>query len=184
MATTIDRIAHDVGQLLKVVGAITGADQGPQQLLATLGWDLPPGVADIGLASVDFSSLVQSLDRLQEALSTDASNAVVAERFADLLVNLEQAFTHLRAVIAGLRATGDYLDQTHIKSEFLPRLTDLLTASRIGAASPVGFLFLQLFGIVTLRPMPADPSKYQVEHVRTIFDWGALGKLFKVLPIV
>ena len=178
MASTIDRLAHDVGHLLKVVGAITGAQDGPRKLLASLGWDLPPGVADIGLAAVDFSSLVHSLDRLEEASSTDASDEVLAERFAELLVELDQAFTHVRAVIAGLSATGDYLDKTQIKSQFLPRLTDLLTASRIGAASPVGLLFLQLFGIVTLRPFRADPSIYQVEHVRTTVDWGALTKLF------
>src|SRR5262245_24147582 len=178
MASTIDRIAHDVANLLKVVGAVTGAPDGPRELLDTLGWDLPPGVTDIGLAQLDFAALAQSLDRLQEASSSNASNAVVAERFAELLVKLEQALAHFRAVIAGLSAAGDYLGRTQIKSELLPRLSDLLTASRIAAGSPVGFLFLQLFGIVILRPFPADPSKYQVEHVRTIVDWGALGKLF------
>src|SRR5262245_3900378 len=178
MATTIDRLAHDVGQLLKFVGAIAGADEGPEALLASLGWDLPPGVRDIGLASVDFSSLSATLDRLQEAISTDADSAVIAAQFAQLLVEVDHAFTHLRAVVAGLSAAGDYLDQTQIKSEFLPRLTDLLATSRIGAASPIGLLFLQFFGIVTLRPLPADPSTYQVEHVRATVDWGSLPKLF------
>ena len=91
---------------------------------------------------------------------------------------MDHAFTHLRAVVAGLSATGDYLDQTQIKTEFLPRMTDLLATSRLGAASPVGLLLLQCFGIVTLRPFPADPSKFQVEHVRPIVDWDALPKLF------
>src|SRR5262249_22111106 len=73
MATTIDRIAHDAAQLLKVVGAVTGADGGPRTLLATLGWDLPPGVADIGLAQLDFSRVVQAVESVQEALSSNAS---------------------------------------------------------------------------------------------------------------
>jgi hypothetical protein len=178
MASTLDRIAHDVGELLRFLGAIAGAPEGPRQLLDTLGWELPPGVTDIGLAQLDFSSLVQSVDRLQEALSSNASEAVIAERFAELLVRLEQAFAQFRAVIAGLSATDDYLEQTQIKSEFLPRLTQLLATSRIAATSPVGFLFLQLFGVVTMKPFPADPSKFQVEHMRAVFDWKALGKLF------
>src|SRR5262245_24580104 len=158
MPTTIDRLAHDVSNLLKVVGAVTSAEGGPRTLLATLGWDLPPGVADIGLAQLDFTRVVQSVERVQEALSSNASEAVIAERFAELLVELDKAFTHLRAVVAGLSATGDYLDQTHIKSELVPRLTDLLAASRIASASPVAFLFLQLFGIVRLKPFQADPA--------------------------
>ena len=48
------------------LGAITGAPEGPKQLLAALGWDLPPGVNDIGLASVDLRSVVDSLDRLHQ----------------------------------------------------------------------------------------------------------------------
>src|SRR5215467_7724066 len=178
MATTIDRLAHDVGQLLRFVGGITADANGPEALLASLGWDLPPGVRDIGLASVDFSSLSASLDQLQEAISSDADTTIVAARFAQLLVEVDNAFTHLRAVLAGLSATGDYLDQTRIKDEFLKRLTDLFATSRISAASPLGLLLLQCFGIITLRPFPADPSTYQVEHVRAIVDWSALPKLF------
>jgi hypothetical protein len=178
MATTIDRIAHDVGHLLKVIGAITGTPEGPRQLLAALGWDLPPGVEDIGLASVDLNSVVQSLERFQQALDSNAGTEVVAARGAELLVELNRAFTHLRAVIAGLNAADDYLTQTGIKSELLPRLTDLFAASRIGAASPIGFLLLQAFGVVTMKPFAADPAKFQVEHVRPVINWGAFPKLF------
>lgn len=178
MASTIDRLAHDVAQLLKVVGAVTSADGGPRTLLATLGWDLPPGVADIGLAQLDVTRVVQSVERLQEAMSGEASEAVLAERFAELLVELDKALTHLRAVVDGLSATGDYLDRTRIKSELVPRLADLLATSRLASASPVAFLVLQLFGIVRLKPFQADPPNFQVEHVRTIVDWDGLPKLF------
>jgi len=36
MATTIDRIAHDVGHVFKVVDAVTSAENGPRTLLAAL----------------------------------------------------------------------------------------------------------------------------------------------------
>ena len=52
-------------------------------------------------------------------------------------------------------------------------MTDLLATSRLGAASPVGLLLLQCFGIVTRVRSPLI-RKFQVEHVRPIVDWGAL----------
>src|ERR1700750_2612008 len=99
MASTLDRLAHDVGHILQFVGAIASADEGPKQLLNSLGWDLPPGVNDVGLAAVDFSSLAQTIDRLEAALASDAGADEIAQRFAELLVELEHAFSHLRAVI-------------------------------------------------------------------------------------
>ena len=178
MAGTLDRIAKDVGHLLKVVGAITGAPEGPKQLLAALGWDLPPGVNDIGLAAVDLRAVVDSVERLQQALDTNAGNEVVGAHAAELLVEIERAFTHIRAVIAGMSAADDYLTQTQIKSELLPRMTDLFAASRIGAASPIGFLTLQIFGVLSIRTFPADPAKFQLEHIRPVINWDAFPKLF------
>jgi hypothetical protein len=81
-------------------------------------------------------------------------------------------------VIAGMSAADDYLTQTQIKSELLPRMTDLFAASRIGAASPIGFLTLQIFGVVSMRTFPADPAKFQLEHVRPVINWDAFPKLF------
>jgi hypothetical protein len=178
MASTLDRLAHDAGHILQFVGAIASADEGPKQLLNSLGWDLPPGVDDIGLAAVDFSALAQTVDRLETAIDTNAGTDVVAERFAELLIELDHAFTHLRAVIAGFSAAGDYLDKTQIKSQFLTRLSDLMTAARIGETSPIALLAMQTFGVVTMKPFAADPTIYQVEHVRAVVDWSALGRLF------
>lgn len=179
MPSTLDRLAQDVGGLLQVVGQITGVKGGPRQLLAALGWDLPPGVVDIGLAAVDFSTLQQRLEALQQAIDSEADDTDIALAFAAVLSELEQAFTHLRGVINGLSAAGDYLDKTQIKDQFLGRLHDLVVASRVGAASPLALLVLQFFGIISLRPFRADPSIYQVEHLRSTVDWQALPKLFK-----
>ena len=118
------------------------------------------------------------LERLQQALDTNAGNEVVAARAAELLVEIERAFTHIRAVIAGMSAADDYLTQTQIKSELLPRMTDLFAASRIGAASPIGFLTLQIFGVLSIRTFPADPAKFQLEHIRPVINWDAFPKLF------
>jgi hypothetical protein len=178
MASTLDQIAKDVGHLLQLVGTVLGAPQGPKQLLASLGWDLPAGVNDIGLAAVDFRSVIASVEGLQQDFDANADEAVIAADAADLLIEIANAFTQVRAVIAALSATDNYLTQTQIKSQLLPRMNDLFAASRIGAASPLGFLFLQLFGVVTMRTFPADPTKFQLEHVRPVIDWDAFPKLF------
>ncbi len=60
----------------------------------------------------------------------------------------------------------------------MERLSSLMIASRVGATSPLAFVLLQFFGVITLRHFDADPSIYQVDHVRVIFDWDALTKLF------
>ena len=35
-----------------------------------------------------------------------------------------------------------------------------------------------MFGVVTMRTFPADPAKFQLEHVRPVINWDALPKLF------
>ena len=122
---------------------------GPAATLRSVGWDLPPGVQDLGLAAIDVSTLVQQLDALDQALSNGASDAVLAAQFAEVFLELQRAIAHVRAVIAGLSATGDYLDRTQIKSEILERLSSLMIASRVGATSPLAFVLLQFFGVIT-----------------------------------
>ena len=78
----------------------------------------------------------QKVEALEEAQSTNADDTVVAERFADLLDEVIRTVSALRAAVAGFSATGDYLDKTHIKSEFLPRLSGVMTSSRLSATSP------------------------------------------------
>jgi hypothetical protein len=178
MASTLDRLVYEVGRLLKVVSAVISADGGPGAMLRSLGWDLPPGVNDIGLAAVDLSTLVQKVDDVEDALNSGASDAVVAEKFAELLLELQRGIAHFNAAIAGLSAAGDYMDKTQIKTELSPRMNGVMVATRIGAVSPFALLVLQFFGVVTLRHFDADPGIYQVEHVRTTFDWDALGRMF------
>jgi hypothetical protein len=138
MADTLNRLAYEGGRLLRLLGSLVSADGGPRVMLRSLGWDLPPGVEDIGLAAIDLTALSAKIDKLEEALSTGVSGLELDARFADVVVELEQAFVHLRAAVAGLSAIGDYLDKTQIKSELLPRLQSLMVTARLGSYSPLG----------------------------------------------
>jgi len=178
MPSTIDRLSYEAGQLLKFLGLLTSAKSGPAALLRSLGWDLPPGAQDLGFAALDVSTLAQKLDALDQALSNGASDAVLAAQFAEVFLELQRAITHVRGTIAGLSVAGDYLDKTQIKTEVFGRLSSLMVASRVGTISPLAFVLLQFFGVITMRRFSADPSIYHVDHVRVTFDWGALTKLF------
>src|SRR5215467_12841671 len=123
MASTLDRIAQEAGRLLKGVATVLEEEGGPRHFVNSLGWELPPGVDDLGLAALDLSKVVQKVEALEEAQSTNADDTVLAERFADLLDEVIRTVTAFRAAVAGFSATPDYLDKTHIKSEFLPRLS-------------------------------------------------------------
>ena len=177
MPSTFDRLAYEGGQLVKVLGTLAKADGGPVATLNALGWDAPPGSQDIGLAAIDVSPLIAKLEALDQSLTAGAGDDALAAQFAEVLFELQQAVAHVRAAIAGLSATGDYLAKTQIKSQILDRLSSLIIASRIGAISSLAYALLQLFGVITMRHFDADPSIFQVEHIRVKFDWDALTKL-------
>jgi hypothetical protein len=177
MPSTLDQFSHEAGRVLKVFASLVSTDGGPGALLRSLGWDLPPGATDVGLAAADFSAFITTLDSLEDAINSGADDVTIAGKFGELFLELQPAIVHLREAIAGLSATGDYLDKTQIKSEFLDRLIGMLVASRIGSASQFAFVLFQFFGVLTLRRYDADPSIYQVEHVRSTVDWHALTRM-------
>ena len=178
MASTLDRIAYEAGRILKFVAGMLAQDGGPRTFVNSLGWELPPGVDDLGLAALDLTAVVTKFDALDEAVTTDADELTVAAKFADLLDEVIRTVQAVRSAVGGFQATGDYLDKTRIKSEFLPRLNGLMVSSRLSATSPATFFILQFFGVIDVRHFAADPSIFQADHLRATFDWSALGKMF------
>lgn len=178
MPSTLDRLGFEAGELLKIIGALAKADGGPAATLRSVGWDLPPGGKDLGLAAIDVSALVQKLETLEQSLDSNAGDAILAAQFAEVLLAVQKAIANIDGAINGLTDIGDYLEKTNIKNEILGRLTSILIASRIGAVSPLAFVILQFFGVIKLSHFEADPTIFQVDHIRVIFDWDALVKLF------
>jgi len=107
MASTLDRIAHEAGRLLKFVAAALAQEEGARTFVGSLGWELPPGVDDLGIAALDLTKVIAKFDALEEAQSTNADDSVVAAKFADLLDEVIRTVSALRATIAGFSATGD-----------------------------------------------------------------------------
>ena len=79
---------------------------------------------------------------------------------------------------AGFAASGDYLQRTDIEHQFFPRLADVLAIQAIGEVTPILVPLAVLLGVVELTLVPADPTIFQVEHVRQTVHWDRLGPLF------
>jgi Family of unknown function (DUF6603) len=178
VASSLDLLVRQVGHGLQVVAEAASAEDGPRSLLSALGWDLPPGLDDIGLAAVDLSTLSEKLDELDRMLAAGTSGLELDAKFVEVFLEVGSALTHLRAVADGISVAGDYVDKTHIKEELLPRLSSLVIVSGLAATAPFALLLLQFCGVVVIEEGEADPSIFQVEHMRPVIHWDKLGRLF------
>ncbi len=151
-----------------------------RDLLALLGWSLPPGVDDIGLTRLDVGTLAARLDALSDLRSQeDAREADIALALAGVADALIKFFDHAREVIDGFEATPEYLQTTQIVDEFFPRLADVLVIQLIGQTGSAFIPLGVLLGLFEMTRLPADPAKFQVEHVRQVVRWDRFGPLLK-----
>src|SRR5262249_41356117 len=151
MPSSIEKLARELAHALLALHVLLQDQNGPADVLRSLGWDLPPGVADVGLGAFDLSDLVNKVLALEADLAAGKRGADVAAEFGEVLVEVGGALTHIRAAGAGLSAAGDYLDKTHMKDEFLPRSTSTVLTARLAALSPFALLVLQSAGVVTVE---------------------------------
>jgi len=162
-----------VATVLSAAGSVGKVPDGPRTLLRSLGWDLPPGVDDIGLAALDLGDVGQRLTAWTE-LSADpeADEGDEAAALAELALSVGRAIVDLSEV--ELSAPQDYLDKTGIVDEFLPRLLELYLLQSAAVASRPAFDIAVLLGLFELRREPADPSRFQVAHLRHIVHWDRM----------
>jgi len=165
-----------VGTVLAAAGSVGRVPGGPRLLLRSLGWDLPAGVEDIGLAALDIGDVGERLTAWTELTSDpEADEGDEAAALAELAISVGHAIVSLSEV--ELVAPQDYLDRTHIVDEFLPRLLELYLVQSAAVASRAAFDVAVLLGLMELRPEPADPSIFQVAHLRHVVHWDRMGTL-------
>jgi hypothetical protein len=178
MPSTIDRVSERVTDAVRALAKVSGDLRAAGQLLALLGWDLPPGVDDIGLTELDVSAIGARLDELIELRSReDVSDLELAAATGEVIVALSQAFSHLEDIARSLQATPDYLTATDIKDQFFPRLADLLIIQAIGLAAPPAIPIGYLLGVFEFTFLPADAAVFQVDHMRQVIRWDRLSSL-------
>ena len=159
--------------VLTATGALGRMPDGPRTLLGSLGWDLPPGVDDIGLATLDIGDVGQRLTAWNDlAADPEADEGDEAAALAELALSVGRAIVDLSEV--ELTAPQDYLDRTGIVDDFLPRLVELYLLQSAALASRAAFDIAVLLGLFELRREPADPARFQVAHLRHVVHWDRL----------
>ena len=183
MANTITNLTLEVGNLLSALEEVFARSASTKAYINFLGWELPPGVEDIGLAGVDFTVFVDKLRIVSESSEAEWDDEILmASRIADLAValgNLVQQIHHLAETLpAQLAEHGDYVSRTNIHKELPRRILDLLIAGYLADRSPLIFSILNLLNIVEFKHLEADEENFQVEHVRAIVHYDHLHSLF------
>jgi hypothetical protein len=170
-----------VGRLLAHLDLIHGNVEEARAFLKLLGWDLPPGLDDIGLATLDLGDFLAKLDAVLSASDAEWNDDLtMAGRIADLALASESLVRRIHDLAgtlpAKLASFGDYVDRTQIHKELPRRLFDFLVANFLAQASPLSYAALHLLNIIDYPYFAADPTKFQVEHVRATVNYH----LFKV----
>ena len=139
------------------------------------GWAPPPGVEDIGLAQLDVSIIGARLDELSELRSQEnASDADLALAIAAVVTAVASAYDGIEQIVDSFQATPEYLAATGIRDQFFDRVADLLTIHAIGSIVPAAIPVGALLGVFEFKQLPADPSIFQVDHVRQVVRWDRL----------
>ncbi len=179
MATTLEAATEQLARALILVDDLLSDPRGgPRRLLGLLGWDLPPGVDDIGLAALDLSSVIDRITTLDAILAEGtATDIQVTAAYAGVLTAVATALTNLGNLAAGFSASSDYLQATDIQNQFFPRLLDLGIIGGTTAISPAVTALAQFCGVFVFEPHDADPTTFQVAHVRHTVRWDRVGRL-------
>ena len=171
-----------IGRLLSYLDTIHGDVEEARAFLKLLGWDLPPGLDDIGLAALDLGDFLTKLDAVIGASDAEWNDEVaMVSRIADLALAigaLTQQIHDLAQTLPGrLSSFGDYVDRTQIHKQLPVRLFDFLATNFLSQASPLSYAILHLLNVIDYPYYAADPATFQVEHVRATVNYH----LFKVL---
>jgi hypothetical protein len=167
---------------LEQVGRTLVSPHGALELVEALGWEQPPGGALPGFSTIRFPALFAQLDTTRKNLA--AAQIAAGDGPVSVSLNLGYAdlFLRVRDVLSDLNAAGnalgalpaDYLAQTQIQTQFLPRLLNVVVVW-LAANRPTFYQALRFLGVIQFDHMPADDARYQVEHDRPSIRFERLG---------
>jgi hypothetical protein len=173
MADTIRTFSEQLGKLLERLGATIRPVKQTEKLLNTLGWSLPPGLDDIGLATLDFSEVVTKLRTLLDSSKAEREDEVLmAQRVSELTIALANAVSSVRqfAIDLPTSITGfdDYISRSRIDKELPKRMFDFWVMTSMAGGSPLTFALFHLLNIFEYKRFEADEQIFQVNHTRAI----------------
>jgi hypothetical protein len=179
MANSVQQLTESIGEVLSNLDGLIQLTSGTSALVNALGWELPPGVDDIGLTALDLTEVLAKLKVVADSSSQDLENEILmAGRIAELGVAIGSAAARLAEFADSLSTLlggfGDYLDRTNIHKELPRRVLDLLLVKQLSDRAPLASAILSFLNIVEFKYFAADPENFQVEHLRAIVHYDHL----------
>jgi len=177
--STAETLGRELARALAPLESLLSSPEDAWVLLNALGWDLPPGVDDIGL-SVDVGAVIDQLQVIDRSTPDERRDAaVMATRYGELLAKVARLVADIRTAAAGLSKalSADYLNATRIHEQLAPRLLDYLIIRYAEQEHHRVYSLLVLIGIFHVEAKEAQPAIFQVEHVQRSVMYGRVGKL-------
>ncbi|HVN78999.1 MAG TPA: hypothetical protein VMW38_08380, partial [Terriglobia bacterium] len=119
MANSTTDLAVGLGKLLSLLQEAFQGSATTKAFVNFLGWDLPPGLEEIGLAGVDLTVFLEKLEIVLESTEDEWGDEILmASRIADLAIamsNLVEEIQHFSQELpTQLAQYGDYVSRTKI----------------------------------------------------------------------
>ncbi|MDR4473140.1 MAG: hypothetical protein MRJ92_11025 [Nitrospira sp.] len=172
-----------IGRLLSYLDVVHGDIEEARAFLKLLGWDLPPGLDDIGLAALDLGDFLTKLDAVLGASDAEWNDDLAGGAASPTLPSPSVSFSSLRFRIwltpcpPNWHLSASTWTARRSTRNFPGRLFDFLVANYLAQASPLAYAVLHLMNIIDYPYYAADPATFQVQHVRATVHYH----LFKVL---
>jgi hypothetical protein len=174
MPSSIEYLGLGLAQSLASLGRALQSKRGLENVLRVLGWSLPKGGALPSLGAIRFPALIKQLKTTQESIAAAQISAGGGAISVSLDLGLPQLFQRVRDVLADIDAAvngfaalpANYLAQTQIQTEFVPRLLSWYIARMLAEERPVLYQTLVFLHIIDIQHLPEDVARFQVEHDR------------------
>ncbi|HEY6978900.1 MAG TPA: hypothetical protein VH396_21535, partial [Chitinophagaceae bacterium] len=181
--SVVQRITASTGELLSYLAEIQNDLSEAKAFINLMGWELPPGLDDVGLATLGLGDFVQKLDAVAGAPNEVWEDEIaMLTRIAELAVSVNNLVTTIVALADDLpeklSAFPDYVDKTQIHKELPRRLFDFLLTNYLARTSPISYAVLHLINIIDYPHFDADHENFQVEHIRATVNYHHFKTLF------
>ena len=100
---TLDSLVVGLARALSLLSSALGSTRDAETFLNLLGWDLPPGVKDIGLTGINLQSVSDKLLEVENSTPEERKdNQLMAKRYAELLAAVAELVQNLLSTMKTL----------------------------------------------------------------------------------
>ncbi|MEO5978771.1 MAG: DUF6603 domain-containing protein [Chryseolinea sp.] len=172
----IQKLTAGAGEVISLLAELKNDLSEIKAFINLLGWDLPPGLSDVGLAALDVENFITKLEAVINAPEDVWENEVaMISRIKELAIEINNIVQEIHTLADQLptKLVGfpDYVNRTNIHKELPRRLFDFLVINYVAKVSPLSYAVLSLADIIDYPHYPADPANFQIEHVRATINY-------------